>query len=72
MSTKISYISGKNFYVFNEIFEEDKGVFLKFFKPEDVKLMTDNGQVIEVEVCISKETWTELQNKIKHFKEEAV
>ena len=72
MSTKISYISGKNFYVFNEIFEEDKGVFLKFFKPEDVKLMTDNGRVIEVEVCISKKTWAELQNKIKHFKEEAV
>ena len=65
MSTKNSFITGKDFYIFNEIFEEDKGVFLKFFKPEDVKLMTDNGQVVEVEVCISKETWKELQEKIK-------
>ena len=72
MSTKNSFITGKDFYVFNEIFEEDKGVHLKFFKPEDVKLMFDNGQVVEIEVCISKETWKEFQNKIKHSKEDAV
>ena len=67
MSTKNSFITGKDFYVFNEVFEEDKRVFLKFFKPEDIKLMTVGGRVIEVEVCISKETWAELQNKIKQY-----
>ena len=72
MSTKNSFITGKDFYVFNEIFEEDKGVFLKFFKPEDVKLMTDDGQVVEIEVCISKETWKELQNKIKQYNEKDI
>ena len=72
MSTKNSFITGKDFYVFNEIFEEDKRVFLKFFKPEDVKLMTDDGQVVEIEVCISKETWKELQNKIKQYNEKDI
>ena len=37
MSTKNSFITGNNFYVFKEIFEE---------------------------VCISKETWKELKDKI--------
>ena len=66
MSTKYSIISGKDFYVFKEIFEEEKGVFIKFFQPEEVKLSTHNSGVSEVEICISKETWEELQNKIKH------
>lgn len=70
MSTKKHIIAGKNFYVFNEIFEEEKGVFLKFFQPEDIKLSTHNRSINEVEICISHETWKELQNKIKHFKEE--
>tara|TARA_Y100000589_G_scaffold255819_1_gene244861 strand:+ start:2350 stop:2559 length:210 start_codon:yes stop_codon:yes gene_type:complete len=69
MSTKNSFITGKDFYIFTEIFEEDKGVFIKFFQPKEVKLSTHNSGVSEVEVCISKETWIELQNKIKHFKE---
>ena len=69
MSTKNSFITGKDFYIFTEIFEEDKGVFIKFFQPKEVKLSTHNSGVSEVEVCISKETWLELQNKIKHFKE---
>lgn len=69
MSTKNSFITGKDFYIFTEIFEEDKGVFIKFFQPKEVKLSTYNSGVSEVEVCISKETWIELQNKIKHFKE---
>ena len=69
MSTKNSFITGKDFYIFTEIFEEDKGVFIKFFQPKEVKLSTHNSGVSEVEVCISKKTWIELQNKIKHFKE---
>ena len=74
MSTKNSFITGKNFYVFTELelTGGEEGVFLKFFKPEDVKLMTSDGRVVEIEVCISKETWIELQNKIKHFKEETI
>jgi len=72
MSTKISYISGKDFYIFSEVFEEDKGVFIKFFQPEEIKLSTHNSNISEVEICISKETWKELQNKIKHFKEEDI
>ena len=66
MSTKYSIIQGESFYVFNEIFEEDKGVFIKFFQPKEVKLSTHNSGVSEVEICISKETWEDLQNKIKH------
>ena len=72
MSTKKHIIAGKDFYIFNEIFEEEKGVFIKFFHPEEIKLSTHDGSVREVEVCISKETWKELQNKIKHFKEEDI
>ena len=72
MSTKNSFITGKNFYVFNEIFEEEKGVFIKFFQPEEVKLSTHNSGVSEVEICISKETWEELQNKIKQLKKEDI
>lgn len=67
MSTKKQMITGNNFYVFNEIFEEDKGVFLKFFQPEEVKLSTHNSVVREVEICITKETWEELLNKIKQY-----
>ena len=65
MSTKKHIITGKDFYIFNEIFEEEKGVFIKFFQPEEIKLSADNKGVREVEVCISKETWEELQEKIK-------
>ena len=68
MSTKYSIIQGERFYIFKEVFEEEKGVSIKFFSPEDVKLMTDSGKVIEIEICISKETWKELSNKIKQFK----
>ena len=67
MSTKNQIITGKNFYIFNEIFEEEKGVFIKFFQPEEVKLSTHNSGVSEVEICITKETWKELLNKIKQF-----
>lgn len=67
MSTKNSFITGNNFYVFNEIFEEDKGVFIKFFQPKEVKLSTHNSGVSEVEVCISKETWKELKDKISSY-----
>ena len=72
MSTKNQIIAGENFYIFNEIFEEDKGVFIKFFQPEDIKLTTHKSNVREVEICISKETWKELQNKIKHYEEEDI
>jgi hypothetical protein len=67
MSTKKHIISGKDFYVFNEIFEEEKGVFIKFFQPEEVKLSTHNGKIREVEICISKEKWKEFQEKIKQY-----
>tara|TARA_B100000424_G_scaffold243793_1_gene213636 strand:- start:8 stop:226 length:219 start_codon:yes stop_codon:yes gene_type:complete len=69
MSTKNSFMSGKDFYVFTEMFEEEKGIFIKFFNPKDVKLMTDNGKVIEIEICISREVWKELSNKIKQNKD---
>ena len=72
MSTKKHIITGKDFYIFNEIFEEEKGVFIKFFQPEEVKLSTHDGVIREIEVCIPKETWKELQKKIKHFKEEDI
>tara|TARA_Y100000996_G_scaffold363055_1_gene306586 strand:+ start:402 stop:608 length:207 start_codon:yes stop_codon:yes gene_type:complete len=68
MSTKYSIIKGESFYIFKEIFEEEKGISIKFFNPEDVKLMTDDGKVIEIEILMSKETWKELSNKIKQFK----
>ena len=68
MSTKYSIIQGEKFYVFKEVFEEEKGVLIKFFNPEDVKLMTDSGKVIEIEICISSEVWKELSNKIKQNK----
>ena len=68
MSAKYSIIKGESFYIFKEIFEEEKGISIKFFNPEDVKLMTNDGKVIEIEICISKETWKELSNKIKQFK----
>ena len=67
MSTKKHIITGKDFYIFNEIFEEEKGVFIKFFQPEEVKLSTHNSGVSEVEVCISKEKWKEFQEKIKQY-----
>ena len=72
MSTKKSIITGKDFYIFNEIFEEEKGVFIKFFNPEEMKISTHNGTVREVEICISKETWEEFKNKIKQHKEEDI
>lgn len=67
MSTKNSFITGKDFYVFNKIFEEEKGVFIKFFQPKDIKIFTHDGTLGEVEICISKEVWKELQNKIKAY-----
>ena len=67
MSTKKHIIAGKDFYIFNEIFEEEKGVFIKFFQPEEVKLSTHDGNIWEVEVCISKEKWKEFQEKIKQY-----
>lgn len=74
MSTKNSFIAGKDFYVFTELelTGGEEGVFIKLFKPEDVKLMTSNGQVSELEVCISKETWKELQEKIKLYNEKDI
>ena len=65
MSTKNPVVVGKDFYIFKEIFEEDKGVFIKFFQPTEVKLSTIEGRVSEVEICISKEAWQEFKNKIK-------
>jgi len=65
MSTKNQIITGENFYIFNEVFEEDKGIFIKFFQPTEVKLSTIEGCVSEVEICISKEVWQEFKNKIK-------
>ena len=65
MSTKNPVVVGKDFYIFKEIFEEDKGVFITFFQPTEVKLSTIEGCVIEVEICISKEVWQEFKNKIK-------
>lgn len=65
MSTKKSIIAGKDFYIFNEIFEEEKGVFIKLFNPEEVKFSTNGGKVREIDICISKETWKELKEKIK-------
>ena len=59
MSTKKHIISGKKFYI-------------KFFQPGDVKLSTHNRNINNIEICISHETWKELQNKIKHFKEEDI
>ena len=67
MSTKNHIITGKEFYIFNEIFEEEKGVFIKFFKPEEVRLSTHNSNVREIEICISKETWKELLDKLKKY-----
>ena len=69
MSTKKHIIAGKDFYIFNEIFEEEKGDFIKFFQPVETKISTHNSSVREVEVCISKETWKELSNKIKSLKD---
>jgi hypothetical protein len=70
MSTKNSIITGKNFYIFSECFEEEKGVFIKFFKPSDIKLVTSEGSISEVEVCIKNEDWKEFMRKIKQFEEE--
>lgn len=69
MSTKNPVVVGKDFYVFKEIFEEDKGVFIKFFQPTEVKLSTIEGHVSEVEICISKEVWQEFVSKIKDVQE---
>lgn len=43
---------------------KQKKVFLKFFQPEEVKLSKHNKNVREIEICISKETWKELIEKI--------
>ena len=69
MSTKNIIISGENFYVFSEIFEEDKGIFIKFFNPEETKISTHNGKIREVEVCISKENWSDFLKNVKESKD---
>ncbi len=70
MSKKKSIITGKDFYIFNEIFEEEKGVFIKLFNPEEVKFSTNEGKVREIDICISKKQWEEFKNKIKQHEEE--
>ena len=67
MSTKRPIISGKNFYIYDDCLEAEKGIFIKFYQPESVLLQTLKDNHNEVEVRISIEDWKEIVEKIKSY-----
>ena len=67
MSTKRPLIDGKNFYIYDDCLEVEKGVFIKFYNPESVSIQSFKGNHSEVEVCITIKDWKEILEKIKRY-----
>lgn len=65
MSTKRPLFDGKNFYVYDDCLEAEKGIFIKFYNPESVSIQSSKDNHSEVEVCITIEDWDEILEKIK-------
>lgn len=67
MSTKRPFIDGKNFYIYDDCLEAEKGVFIKFYNPESVSIQSSKDNHSEVEICIATEDWKEILEKIKSY-----
>ena len=70
MSTKRPYASGKNFYIYDDCINEEKGVTIKFNCPDEINILSLKGNIKEVEVCISKENWKDFLSKVKKIEDE--
>lgn len=65
MSIKRPLIDGKNFFIYDDCLEAEKGVFIKFYNPESISLQSSKDNYCEVEVRITREDWQAFQEKIK-------